>query len=99
MNAAQHPSTPRDPREQRGRKDPHETPEAETPEAERVVDRIFKGVELLTVPEVAAVLRVSKMTVYRKVHNGELPSVHFGRSFRIPASAMDEYLPKEWRRE
>ncbi|WP_460464684.1 helix-turn-helix domain-containing protein [Arthrobacter pigmenti] len=64
-----------------------------------MVDRIFKGVELLTVPEVAAVLRVSKMTVYRKVHNGELPSVHFGRSFRIPASAMDEYLPKEWRHE
>lgn len=94
MNAAQHPRQPRNPHEPHGRRDPHATPEEE-----RVVDRIFKGVELLTVPEVAAVLRVSKMTVYRKVHNGELPSVHFGRSFRIPASAMDEYLPKEWRRE
>lgn len=94
MNATHHPRTPRNPHEARGRHDPHASPEPE-----QIADRIFKGVELLTVPEVAAVLRVSKMTVYRKVHSGELPSVHFGRSFRIPASAMDEYLPKEWRHQ
>ncbi|WP_442853318.1 helix-turn-helix domain-containing protein [Arthrobacter sp. H14] len=52
----------------------------------------FRSLELLTVEEVAAVLRVSKMTVYCRVHSGELPSVHFGRSFRIPARAIETYL-------
>ncbi|GAB3259969.1 helix-turn-helix domain-containing protein [Arthrobacter pigmenti] len=52
----------------------------------------FANIELLTVEEVASVLRVSKMTVYRKVHSGELESVHFGRSFRVPASAVQRYL-------
>lgn len=64
----------------------------------------FANVELLTVEEVAAVLRVSKMTVYRKVHSGELESVHFGRSFRVPAWAVQRYLaaaegPDEPRKE
>ena len=35
-------------------------------------------VKFLTVAEVAAVMRVSKMTVYRLVHNGELPAVRVG---------------------
>lgn len=58
------------------------------------MDERFHRVELLTVAEVAAALRVSKMTVYRKVHEGELPSVQFGRSFRIPASAVEAYMPE-----
>ncbi|MFJ9598272.1 helix-turn-helix domain-containing protein [Streptomyces virginiae] len=41
------------------------------------------AVPLLTVAEVAAVMRVSKMTVYRLVHNGHLPSIRVGRSFRV----------------
>jgi excisionase family DNA binding protein len=28
------------------------------------------------------------MTVYRLVHSGELPAVRFGRSYRIPESAV-----------
>ncbi len=42
----------------------------------------------LTVAEVATLMRVSNMTVYRLVHAGELPAVRFGRSFRIPESAV-----------
>ncbi|MCU1404702.1 MAG: helix-turn-helix protein [Glaciihabitans sp.] len=42
----------------------------------------------LTVAEVAGMMRVSNMTVYRLVHSGELPAVRFGRSFRIPESAV-----------
>lgn len=41
-----------------------------------------------TVAEVAAMMRVSKMTVYRMVNSGELPAVRFGRSFRVPESAV-----------
>lgn len=46
----------------------------------------------LTVAEVATVMRVSRMTVYRLVHSGELPAVRVGRSFRVPERAVHAYL-------
>lgn len=46
----------------------------------------------LTVEEVAGVMRVSKMTVYRLVHSGELPAVRFGRSFRVQRHAVEELI-------
>ncbi len=49
-------------------------------------------IRFLTVAEVAAVMRVSKMTVYRLVHSGDLASVQVGRSFRIPERAVHDYL-------
>src|SRR4029450_11304832 len=49
-------------------------------------------VQFLTVAEVAAMMRVSKMTVYRLVHGGELPAARVGRSFRVPRHAVEEYL-------
>ena len=50
------------------------------------------AVSFLTVTEVAAIMRVSKMTVYRLVHGGELSAVRVGRSFRVPEPAVREYL-------
>ncbi len=47
---------------------------------------------LLTISEVANVLRVSKMTIYRLVHDGRLPSMRIGKSLRVPVSALDAYL-------
>jgi excisionase family DNA binding protein len=41
-------------------------------------------------------MRVSKMTVYRLVHNGELPAVQVGRSFRIPEQAVHTYLQESF---
>jgi excisionase family DNA binding protein len=49
-------------------------------------------VRFTTVAEVAALMRVSKMTVYRLIHSGELPAVRVGRSFRVPESAVHDYL-------
>jgi excisionase family DNA binding protein len=49
-------------------------------------------VRFLTVAEVATLMRVSKMTVYRLVHSGELTAVRVGRSFRVPEHAVHEYL-------
>ncbi len=43
-------------------------------------ERPLSEVRFLTVAEVATVMRVSKMTVYRLVHYGELPAVRVGRS-------------------
>lgn len=54
----------------------------------------FTDVRFLTVAEVADVMRVSKMTVYRLVHSGELPAVRFGRSYRVPQTAVDELVQR-----
>jgi excisionase family DNA binding protein len=48
--------------------------------------------KFLTVAEVAERMRVSKMTVYRLLHNGALPAVRFGRSFRVPRGAVEELI-------
>jgi excisionase family DNA binding protein len=50
------------------------------------------GVRFYTVAEVAAVMRVSKMSVYRLIHSGDLEAVRFGRSFRVPESAVKAFL-------
>jgi excisionase family DNA binding protein len=46
----------------------------------------------VTVAEVASRMRVSKMTVYRLVHSGELPAIRFGRSFRVQQRAVEELI-------
>ena len=55
-------------------------------------ERRLAEVRFVTVAEVASLMRVSKMTVYRLVHSGELPAVRVGRSFRVPESAVHAYL-------
>jgi excisionase family DNA binding protein len=55
-------------------------------------DAPLAEVRFLTVAEVAALMRVSKMTVYRLVHSGELTAVRVGRSFRVPEKAVHDYL-------
>jgi len=44
--------------------------------------------ELLSVSEVTAIFRVSKMTIYRLVQSGELKHVRIGNSYRIPADSV-----------
>jgi excisionase family DNA binding protein len=46
----------------------------------------------LTVSEVAAVLRVSDMTIYRLIASGEIRALKVGRSYRIPQDALDTWL-------
>ena len=55
-------------------------------------ERQLAEVRFLTVAEVAAIMRVSKMTVYRMVHAGELPAIRVGRSFRVPEDEVHAYL-------
>jgi excisionase family DNA binding protein len=50
------------------------------------------GVRFLTIAEVALVLRVSKMTVYRLVHAEELAAIRVGRSYRVPDTAVSQYM-------
>ncbi|MET3923816.1 helix-turn-helix domain-containing protein [Arthrobacter sp. UYEF20] len=46
----------------------------------------------LTIAEVAAIMRVSKMTVYRLVRSQALAAVRFGKSYRVPESAVEGYI-------
>jgi excisionase family DNA binding protein len=50
----------------------------------------------LTIAEVAAQMRVSKMTVYRLVHGGDLEAVRVGRSFRVTQEAVDAFIDKSF---
>ena len=50
------------------------------------------GGKFLTVAEVAAIVRLSKMSVYRLIHSGQLEAVQFGRSFRVTEKALNTYL-------
>jgi excisionase family DNA binding protein len=48
--------------------------------------------ELMTVAEVAVILRVSKMTVYRMVREGEIEVRRVGRSYRLLADSVRDYI-------
>jgi excisionase family DNA binding protein len=48
--------------------------------------------DLLTPREVAEVIRVSTMTVYRLIKSGELPAMRVGKHLRIRGSDVAEFL-------
>jgi len=48
--------------------------------------------QLLTVAEVAAMLRVSRATVYRLVRNAALPVVKIGADMRIDPADVERWL-------
>lgn len=50
--------------------------------------------KFLKVEEIASILRVSPMTVYRVIKSGELPVTRIGRSFRVAEADLDEYLKR-----
>ena len=47
---------------------------------------------LLTVAEVATMLRVSNMTVYRLIQRGQLAALRVGKNYRIRRADLDDYL-------
>ncbi|MDI7253385.1 MAG: helix-turn-helix domain-containing protein [Actinomycetota bacterium] len=51
-------------------------------------------VRFLTVAEVAEMMRVSKMTVYRLVKSGQIPAIRVGKNYRIKESDVNEYLSR-----
>lgn len=52
------------------------------------------GQHLLRVREVADVMRVSTMTVYRLIRSGELAATRVGRSYRIWSDEVSAYLSR-----
>ncbi len=52
----------------------------------------YVGDRLLTVVEVAALMRVSNMTVYRLIKSGHLAAIRVGKNYRIRESDVNDYL-------
>jgi len=50
------------------------------------------GEPLLTVGEVATLMRVSNMTVYRLIKAGQLAAIRVGKNYRIRRSDVESYL-------
>ncbi|HEU5001430.1 MAG TPA: helix-turn-helix domain-containing protein [Actinomycetota bacterium] len=48
--------------------------------------------KLLSVAEVARVMRVSNMTVYRLIRSGTLPAQRVGNRYRVRESDVEAYL-------
>jgi len=56
----------------------------------------FTEARLLTVNEVGDLLRVSRMTVYRLIKTGEMPSLRVGRSYRLREEDVHTYLMERY---
>ena len=54
--------------------------------------RAFVTGRLFTVAEVAEVMRVSNMTVYRLIRSGELPALRVGKGYRIFEADLQRFL-------
>lgn len=52
----------------------------------------YDGDRLLTVGEVAELMRVSNMTVYRLIKTGSLAAIRVGKNYRIRESDVNRYL-------
>lgn len=47
---------------------------------------------VLTVLEVAKILRIAKMSVYHAIARGDLPAIRIGRRVLIPRFALEQML-------
>jgi excisionase family DNA binding protein len=56
------------------------------------VGEAIDDVRLLRISEVAELLRISRTKVYELVANGDIPSLHVGRSRRVPVRALAEWI-------
>ena len=50
----------------------------------------------MTVAEVAVLMRVSTMTVYRLIKARDLPAVRIGKSYRLREGDVDRYLASRY---
>lgn len=65
-------------------------------DARSVAQQSFREARFVTVNEVAQLMRVSKMTVYRLIAQGDLPAVRIGRTYRIREEDVHRYLESRY---
>jgi excisionase family DNA binding protein len=56
----------------------------------------FTEARLLTVNEVADLLRVSRMTVYRLIRRGDMAALRVGRTYRLREENVHSYLTERY---
>ena len=49
----------------------------------------------LTAKEIANILKISKALAYRLVSEGQIPSVRFGKTVRVPKLAFDAFVQEK----
>lgn len=59
----------------------------------------MKSDEFVTIPELAKILGISRVAMYRKVKNGQIKAVKIGRTYAIPQKQMAAILGKSLRQE
>lgn len=52
--------------------------------------------DLLTIQDVARILRTSRFFIYRKVESGEIPALKVGRLLRFDPAAIEKWLGQNW---
>ncbi len=50
--------------------------------------------EYLTIPELAKILGISRIAIYKRVKKGEIQAVKIGRSYAIPKKYLEDILGK-----
>ncbi len=56
---------------------------------------IINSKRLLTVKEAAFILRLHKISVYRLISKGKLPSCRIGQAIRIPKENLDHFIESQ----
>ncbi len=50
---------------------------------------------LLKVPDAAEILSVGRSTIYNLIAEGELETVHIGRSVRVVTASIEEFIDRQ----
>jgi len=48
----------------------------------------------ISIPEAAKIMGLSRIAVFRKVKNGEIPAIKIGRTYAIAANSLDSLIGK-----
>ncbi len=60
---------------------------------------VMKKGEYLTIPQLAEVLGISRIAVYRKVKKGQIKAVKIGRTYAVPQKQIAAILGKTLRQQ
>lgn len=55
--------------------------------------------KIYTIKEIAELLKVNKMTIYRYIKAGRLPAIYLGKEYRVLESDLIAFLHKHRTRE
>jgi excisionase family DNA binding protein len=54
----------------------------------------WRGVQLLSIPQLRQELGMGKSWIYRRLRSGEIPSIRLGRTIKVRRDDLEEYLQR-----